>query len=135
MKLFAVNLIKGSVETWSSALDFLGEELAKVEIWKGMRMRNSLSSLFFIASLRLLPTNQSSFEVVFQDFGFKNSHKLNQLNHLLFMGYLNWCGKSQAVLEAMAGTVRTLSDDVRTRFGLRKYVTVALNWRTGHGTW
>jgi hypothetical protein len=116
----AVNLMESSMETWNTRLEYAGEELAGVQIRRGIFQGDSLSPLLFVVSL--LPLS-------FLLRGARQGYKLQcgrRVNHLLFMDDLKLYGKSKADLEGMVNTVRIFSDDIRMKFGLQKCATMLM---------
>ena len=63
----------------------------------------------------------------------KQGYSLNKgkskLNHLLFKDVLKLCGGSQPDIDSLIQTVYTVTDDIGMRFGIDKYVVLAMQRR------
>jgi hypothetical protein len=116
----AMQLIERSMESWNTRLQYRGNDLAEVDIKRGIFQGDSLSPLLFIISL--IPLSMLLREV-HQGYKFRNGGKVN---HLLFMDNLKLYGKSKLELEGLVNTVRIFTDDIRMKFGLQKCATVIL---------
>ena len=115
-----ISLMKRSMQTWNTRLEYLGEEIAVVDIRRGIFQGDSLSPLLFITAL--IPLSVLLREAR-QGYKFRQGRKVN---HLLYMDDLKLYGKSKAELEALVNTVRIFTDDIKMKFGLQKCATLVM---------
>jgi hypothetical protein len=113
-------LMKNSMRSWNTEMEYLGEKIAQIEIKRGIFQGDSLSPLLFITSL--IPLSIILREAV-QGYKFRQGRKVN---HLLYMDDLKLYGKSKTELEALVNTVRLFSEDIRMKFGLQKCATLVM---------
>lgn len=115
-----IALIRDSMRSWSTQLEYLGEKIAEVEIKRGIFQGDTLSPLLFVTSL--IPLSILMREAT-QGYKFRQGRKVN---HLLYMDDLKLYGKSKSELEALVNTVRIFTSDIQMKFGLQKCATVVL---------
>ena len=115
-----IELIRNSMRSWNTELEYLGEKIAEVDIKRGIFQGDSLSPLLFVTAL--VPLSILMREAV-QGYKFRQGRKVN---HLLYMDDLKLYGKSKAELEALVNTVRIFTSDIQMKFGLQKCATLVM---------
>ena len=115
-----IELISNSMRTWNTRLEYLGDEIAGVDIRRGIFQGDSLSPLLFITAL--IPLSVLLREAS-QGYKFREGRKVN---HLLYMDDLKLYGKSKNELESLVNTVRIFSEDIKMKFGLQKCASVLM---------
>ena len=92
------------------------EELARVNIQRGIFQGDSLSPLMFV--IGLIPLSQILRKVNAGYQLWKGQHK--KINHLLFMNDLKLYGNSEKEAERLTNTIRIFSKDIAVEFGISK---------------
>ena len=92
------------------------EELARVNIQRGIFQGDSLSPLLFV--IGLIPLSQILRKVNAGYQLWKGQHK--KINHLLFMNDLKLYGNSEKEAERLTNTIRIFSKDIAVEFGISK---------------
>ena len=109
-----IGLIKKTMKSWNTRLEYSGEHLTNVDIKRGIFQGDSLSPLLFVLSL--IPLSMILREAD-RGYQFRQGKKVN---HLLYMDDLKIYGKSKNDLEALMNTVRIYTNDIRMKFGISK---------------
>ena len=115
-----IDLIRNSMRSWNTELEYLGEKIAEVKIKRGIFQGDSLSPLLFVTAL--IPLSILLREAI-QGYKFRQGRKVN---HLLYMDDLKLYGKSKTELEALVNTVRIFTSDIQMKFGLQKCATLVM---------
>ena len=109
-----VKLIAESMKGWQTMLTAGSEELAKVNIKRGIFQGDSLSPLLFI--IGLIPLSS----ILQKDpAGYQFNSKV-KVNHLLFMDDLKIYGRNEAETERLTNTVNIFTRDIGMEFGIDK---------------
>ena len=98
------HLLSKSMENWQTILMAGNEEIARVNIQRGIIQGDTLSPLLF--AIGLIPFSHTLRKV---NAGYqlgKGQHK--KINHLLFMDDLKLYGNSEKKAERLTNTVRTI---------------------------
>lgn len=101
-----IELIRNSMGTWNTELEYFGKTIAEMDIKRGIFQRNSLSPLLFVTAL--IPLSILLRETT-QGYKLQQSGKVN---HLLYTDDLKFYGKSKAELETLVNTVRVFANDI-----------------------
>ena len=101
-------LLSNSIESWQTIIMSENEELARVNIQRGIFQRDILSFLLFV--IGLIPLSHILRKV-------NAGHQLGngqqkKINHLLFMDYLKLYGNSKKEAERLSNTVRIFSKEI-----------------------
>ena len=115
-----IRLIRMTMGSWNTRLEYAGEHLTNVDIKRGIFQGDSLSPLLFVTSL--IPLSMILRDAV-QGYQFRQGKKVN---HLLYMDDLKLYGKTKDDLEALMNTVRIYTDDIRMKFGISKCATIVM---------
>ena len=115
-----IRLIRMTMGSWNTRLEYSGEHLTNVDIKRGIFQGDSLSPLLFVTSL--IPLSMILRDAV-QGYQFRQGKKVN---HLLYMDDLKLYGKTKDDLEALMNTVRIYTDDIRMKFGISKCATIVM---------
>lgn len=115
-----IKLIKKTMGSWNTRLEYSGEHLTNVDIKRGIFQGDSLSPLLFVTAL--IPLSVILRDAV-QGYQFRQGKKVN---HLLYMDDLKIYGKTKDDLEALMNTVRIYTEDIRMRFGISKCATIVM---------
>ena len=120
-----------SMESWQTTLMSGNEELARVNIQRGVFQRDILSPLLFVIGLIPLSHFLRKVNAGYQ-LG-KRQHK--EINHFLFMDDLKLYGNSEKGAERLTNTVRIISRDIAMEFGISKcsHVTMKAGKRVSVG--
>ena len=115
-------MLKSSMTRWNTCLEAGGQQLASVDIKRGIFQGDSLSPLLFI--IGLIPLS-----VILRDA--KQGYSLrktssDKINHLMYMDDLKLYGKSKDELESLVHTVRIFTNDIQMRFGIEKCATLLM---------
>ena len=115
-------LLKESMTKWKTHLECGGQNLASVDIKRGIFQGDSLSPLLFIICLTPLSVILREAK---QGYTFPKPQG-GKVNHLLYMDDLKLYGKNKRELESLVQTVRIFTDDIRMRFGIQKCATIVM---------
>ena len=110
------HFLSKSMESWQTILMSRNEELARVNIQRGIFQGDTLSPLLLV--LGLIPLRHILRKV---NAGYqlgKGQHK--NINHLLFMDDLKLYGNSEKEAERLKNTIRIFSKDIAMEFGISK---------------
>ena len=110
------NFLSKIMESWQTILMSGNEELARVNIQRGIFQGDSLSPLMFV--IGLIPLSQILRKVNAGYQLWKGQHK--KINHLLFMNDLKLYGNSEKEAERLTNTIRIFSKDIAVEFGISK---------------
>ena len=118
----ARKMLRSSMTRWKTTLESAGQNLATVDIKRGIFQGDSLSPLLFVVCL--IPLSVLLREA-------KQGYSLTRcesgkINHLLYMDDLKLFGKSKNDLESLVQTVRIYTEDIRMKFGLQKCATLVM---------
>ena len=100
-------MIRNSMRSWNTELEYLGEKIAEVKIKRGIFQGDSLSPLLFVTAL--IPLSILLREAI-QGYKFRQGRKVN---HLLYMDDLKLYEKSKTELAAFVNTVRIFTSDIQ----------------------
>ena len=104
------------MESWQTILMSGNEELARVNIQRGIFQGDTLSPSLFV--IGLIPLSHILRKV---NAGYQlGKRQHNKINYLLFMDDLKLYGNSEKEAERLTNTVRIFSNDIAMEFGLSK---------------
>jgi len=81
-----IGLIRKSIKSWKTQLKYLGENIGRIDIKRGIFQRDSIPPLLFVTAL--IPLLILMREAT-QGYKFRQGRKIN---HLLYMDYLKLYG-------------------------------------------
>ena len=110
------HFLSKSMENWQTILMPGNEELARVNIQRGIFQGDPVSPLLFVIGLIPLRHILRKVDAEYQ-LG-KGQHK--KINHLLFMDDLKLYGNSKKEAERHTNTIRIFSKDIAMEFGISK---------------
>ena len=109
-----VKLIAESMKNWQTIITSGREELAKVNIKRGIFQGDSLSPLLFV--IGLIPLSS----ILQKDPAGYQFNSKAKVNHLLFMDDLKIYGKNEKEAERLTNTVNIFTRDIGMEFGIDK---------------
>jgi hypothetical protein len=114
-----------SMEKWSTKRQLkINEELMQsglIKINRGIFQCNSLSPLLFCIAFIPLTHELNRSKCGYQVYGTER-----KINHLLYMDDLKLIGRSEEKLRNEIKTVKTFSDDIKIKFGLKRCAKISL---------
>ena len=118
------SFMEKAVKMWNTTLTVNGETIGEVKIKRGIFQGDSLSPLLFIISLIPLTITLRTM---------KKGYRLDDIkvNHLLYMDDLRIYACSDKEMESLVNTIRILSEDISTEFGVENvpmYQSIKENW-------
>ena len=116
------HLLFKSMERWQTVLLSGNEELARINIQRGIFQGDTLPPLFFVIGLIPLSHILQKVNAGYQ-LG-KGQHKM--INYLLFMDDLKLYGNSEKEAERLTNTVKIFSKDVAMELGIIKCAHVTM---------
>ena len=106
---------------WQTELTSCGENLAKVNIRRGIFQGDSLSPLLFVICMILLTHVLRKTKTRYALGGGE------KINHLLFMDDLKLYGKCENEIKGLMSTVEVFSQDIGMEFGIKKCGVIIMN--------
>ena len=110
------------MESWQTIFMSENNELARINIQKGIFQENTLTPLLFVIDLTSLSHNLRKVNTGYQ----LGKGQYKKINHLLFMNDLQLYGNSEKDAERLINTVKILSKDIAMEFGISKCVYVTM---------
>ena len=119
------NFLPKSMESWQTILMSGNEEVARVNVQRGIFQGDALSPLLFVIGLiplsHILQKVNAGYQVG------KGQHKI--INHHLFMDNSKLFGNSEKEAEQPTNTVTIFSKDIAVEFGISKCSHVTITGR------
>ena len=106
---------------WQTELTSCGENLAKVNVRRGIFQGDSLSPLLFVICMILLTHVLCKTKTRYTLGGGE------KINHLLFMDDLKLYGKCENEIKGLMSTVEVFSQDIDMEFGIKKFGVIIMN--------
>ena len=116
------NFLSKSMKSWQTIFKSGNEELARVNVQRGILQGDIRSPLLFV--IGLIPLSHILQKVNAGNLLGKGQHK--KINHLLFMDDLKFYGNSEKEAGRLANTVRLFSKDITMKFGIIKCAHVTM---------
>jgi hypothetical protein len=120
-----INFCKSSLEKWSTRLQLkTNQELLQsrlIKVNRGIFQGDSLSPLLFC--IALIPITH---ELNTSNCGYQIHGTERKISHLLYMDDRKFIGRSEEELTNEIQTVKTLSNNIKMKFGLQKCARICL---------